>query len=312
MSGIKNIINLKMKKSSVIFLLSVFLWSASYAQNFEVAAGVGYAYYYGDLNVKNLGNSPFTLLGEGVNTKNFKLSFSLGGRYYFPSIFSVGLNYYHMNLAGADSDNNATPASDANTWGRQVRNLSFHTSVNAGFLDLQIEPLRNRKRWEKRKLLVSPYIGGGIGFFQFNPKTMLGDKEVELQPLGTEGQGMPGYAQKYRLVDIMIPINAGLKVYFPSRKVSVALDFNYNHTFTDYIDDVSTVYPNPVDYQNAYQVTNPSLYTLVTALSDRGLNPHAVGEVRGHQNYDFFLTGQLKVGFIIGGVAKRYYDCCTF
>lgn len=311
MNGIKNKINLKMKKSNVIFLLSLFIWSASSSQNFEVSAGVGYAYYYGDLNIKNLGNSPFTFLGEGVNTKNFKLSFSLGARYYFPSIFSVGLNYYHMNLAGADSDNNVTdPASDA--WGRQVRNLSFHTSVNSGFLDLQIEPLRTRKKWENRKLLVSPYIGGGIGFFQFNPKTMLGDKEVELQPLGTEGQGMPGYAQKYRLVDIMIPFNAGLKVYFPSRKVSVALDFNYNHTFTDYIDDVSTVYPNFADFQTAYQVADPAKYNLVTALSDRGLIQHAVGEIRGHQNYDFFLTGQLKFGFILGGVAKRYYDCCTF
>jgi hypothetical protein len=38
-----------MKKSSVIFFLTAFLWTASNAQNFEVSAGIGYAYYYGDL-----------------------------------------------------------------------------------------------------------------------------------------------------------------------------------------------------------------------------------------------------------------------
>jgi hypothetical protein len=300
-----------MKKNITVFILAILSCGIANAQNFEVSAGAGYSYYYGDLNTKNLGNSPLTFLGEGLNTKNFKLSLSLGARYYLPKIVSIGLSFYHMNLAGADSDNNTTdPASDA--WGRQLRNLSFHTAVNAGFLDLQLEPFRNKKNWAKKKLLISPYLGGGIGFFQFNPKTMIGANEIELQPLGTEGQGLPGYSQKYRLVDVMIPVNAGLKLYFPSRKVSVALDFNYNHTFTDYIDDVSTVFPNPADFQSAYQVLEPAKYNLVKALSDRGLIQHAVGEKRGSQNYDFFLTGQLKFGFIIGGVAGRYYECSSF
>lgn len=304
---------LRMKNQvKILILIVLYATTSTYAQSTEIIAGVGYAYYYGDLNVKNLGNSPVTFLGEGLDMKNFKLSFSLGARYHFPSMFSVGLNYYHMNLAGADSDNDVTdPNTDA--WGRKNRNLSFHTAVNAGFLDLMIEPLRTRKRWDKRKLLVSPFIGGGIGFFQFNPKTKLGDQEVDLQPLGTEGQGMVGYAQKYRLVDIIIPLNAGVKVYMPSRKVSIALDFNYNHTFTDYIDDVSGVYANPLDFQTAYQSSDPAKYQLVTALSDRGLyHGHAAGEVRGHRNYDFFLTGQIKFGFILGGTARRYYDCFSF
>ena len=297
-------------------LILVILWfflaiPLSYGQNMEVSAGVGYAYYYGDLNIKNLEGSPLALFGEGLNMKNFKLSFSLATRYYFPSIFSVGLNYYHLNLCGYDSDNNVTdPTNEA--WGRQVRNLSFHTAVNEVFTDLQIEPFRNKKSWGKKNLLLSPYLGGGIGFFQFNPKTMYNGQEVALQPLGTEGQGLSGYAPKYRLVDITIPINAGIKVYFPSRRVSLALDFNYNHTFTDYIDDVSTVYPKRIDLQNAYQVSNPVKYNLVIALSDRGIHPHADGEIRGRANYDFFLTGQLKFSYILSNNAIRYKECSTF
>jgi len=300
-----------MKKNIILAIFTLWAGFAS-SQNLELSCGVGYAYYYGDLNTSNLKSSPVTLLGESLNMKNFKLSFSLGARHYFPKIFSIGLNYYHLNLAGYDSDNEAAadPASDA--YGRQVRNLSFFSAVNTGFLDLQIEPLRTKKSWDSRKLLFSPYLGFGVGFFQFNPKTMYNGAEVELQPLGTEGQGLPGYANKYRLVDIIIPLNAGLKVYFPSRRVSLALDFNYNHTFTDYIDDVSTVYPNQLDIQAAYQVPNPAKYDLITALSDRGLSKHASGEIRGHDNYDFFLTGQIKFGYILNtGGGRRYYDCYT-
>lgn len=280
------------------------------AQNMELSLGAGYAYYYGDLNIKNMDKSATSILGEGLDMKNFKLSVSAGARYYFPTIISLGLNFYHMNLSGYDSDNNATdPASEG--WGRQIRNLSFHTTVNAGFLDFQIEPFRTARAWGRHRLLVSPYVSTGIGFFQFNPKTMLNGQEVELQPLGTEGQGLPGYAKKYRLVDILIPVNVGFKVYMPSRRVSVALDFNYNHTFTDYIDDVSTVYPDPLDYQNAYQISDPTKYNLLTELSDRGLNPHAVGEKRGSTNYDFFMTGQIKFSYILFGTGRRYYDCAT-
>lgn len=290
------------------FLLNLEVQSTS-AQNLELSAGVGYAYYYGDLNTKNLEASAINVFGEGLNLKNFKLSYSVGSRYYMPKMFSIGINFYHLYLSGYDSDNNISDPTNID-YGRQIRNLSFHTAVNAGFLDFQFEPLRTPKTWGSYKMIFSPYLGAGIGFFQFNPKAMYNGQEVALQPLGTEGQGLPGYAPKYRLVDIMIPVNAGLKVYFPSRRVSLAVDFNYNYTFTDYIDDVSTVYPNPIDIQNAYQTTNPALYNLVTAMSDRGLNPHAPGEKRGTTNADFFLTGQLKFGYLLDVTkGSRYYDC---
>lgn len=288
-----------------IILVLFILAQALRAQNIEVSVGAGYAYYYGDLNIKNQKRTAFAVFGEGMDPKNFKLSVSVGTRYYFPKIFSLGVNFYHMNLSGYDSDNSTIDDGG----GRRIRNLSFHTTVNSGFLDVQIEPLRTPKSWGRHSLLVSPYIGGGIGFFRFNPKTMYNGAEVELQPLGTEGQGLPGYAKKYRLVELVLPVNIGLKVYLPSRRVAVALDLNYNHTFTDYIDDVSTVYPNPVDYQNQYQATNPETYNLVTALSDRGINPHAVAEKRGSPNYDFFMTGQIKFSYILDGIPSRYYDC---
>lgn len=279
-----------------------------FGQSHELNFGSGFAYYYGDLNTVN-SSGITTVFGESFNTKNFKLSFSLGYRYNFKSIFSLGLNFYHMNLAGYDSDNeSATPADEG--YSRKLRNLSFFTKVNQGFVDLKIEPFRTQKRWVEQKFLVSPYIGGGIGLFQFNPKTMYNGAEVELQPLGTEGQGLPGYKEKYKLSELVIPVSLGVKFYMPKRKFAINLDFNYNHTFTDYIDDVSTVYADPADFQAAYQTSDPNKYALVTALSDRGLIQHAVGETRGHENYDFFLTGQIKFCFLIDDLigGANYYQ----
>ena len=132
-----------MKKNAIIVLFLA-LVSNIFSQNMEISGGVGYAYYYGDLNTTNLKNSPTTLFGEGLDMKNFKFSFSLGARHFFPKIFSIGLNCYHLNLAGYDSDNGIKdPSSEA--YGRYVRNLSFFTAVNGGFLDLQIEQFRNKK-----------------------------------------------------------------------------------------------------------------------------------------------------------------------
>lgn len=297
-----------MRKSALLLL-----WIISgglYSQSQELNLGLGFAYYYGDLNTSNLENSPLTLFGESLDMKNFKLSYSLAYRYNFKNRFSLGVNFYHLYLSGYDSDNLTTSPSDVSYY-RKIRNLSFHTAVNQCFVDLRVEPFRTEKKWLSKKMLLSPYVGAGIGFFQFNPKAIYNGQEVELQPLGTEGQGLPGYASKYRLVELAIPVNMGLKVYFPSRRVALALDFAYNHTFTDYIDDVSTVYPDPVDFQTAY-AADPVKYNLAIALADPGLIQHAVGEIRGHENKDFFLTGQLKFIFVIPNLSSNYYGCYQY
>lgn len=285
-----------------------------YAQFQEINAGVGYAYYYGDLNVTKSSSSAFSLFSEGVNTKNFKMSYSLGYRYNFKNYFSVGLNFYHLYLCGYDSDNDATNNPADGAYQRRFRNLSFHTAVNEGFVDFRFEPLRTDKRWSKKSLHVSPYVGGGIGFFKFNPKTMYNGQEIELQPLGTEGQGLAGYGQKYSLFQMVVPISAGVKITPSNRRYSISLDFNYNFTFTDYLDDVSTVYAKQSDFQAAYQTADPSKYALVSALADRSAAKNAPGDKRGgSQNDDFFLTGQIKFSYYLSNTSKdSYYKCCSF
>lgn len=301
-----------MKKIMLLVVFSVFILGNTKAQFQELNAGVGFSYYYGDLNIANTSQS-IALFGDFFDAKNFKMSYSLGYRYNFEQRFSLGLNLYHMYVSGYDSDNKTTETSGS-AYYRKIRNLSFHSTINEGFIDLRFEPFRTTKNWAKNKFHISPYVGGGIGLFMFNPKTFTNSgQEVELQPLGTEGQGIAGYADPYSLLQFTIPLNAGIRFTPKSRNFSLNLDFNYNHTFTDYIDDVSTTYADINDLQSAYQTTNPSVYALVSELYDRRATEFKSPDIRGKSNHDdFFMTGQVKFSYYFNKVSSEYYKCCDF
>lgn len=297
-----------------ILIFSVLVYSNTvFGQFQEITAGVGYAYYFGDLNIAN-SNRAFAVIGDQLDFQNFKMSYSLGYRYSFNNYFSVGLNFYHLYLSGYDSDNNA-PVPNDGAYARKIRNLSFHTAVNEAFFDIRLEPFRTVKKWNKNKLHISPYVGFGVGFFTFNPKAFNNaGKEIELQPLGTEGQGMNGYESKYSLFQLTIPVNAGIRFTPKSRQYSISFDFNYNHTFTDYIDDVSNTYAKPTDFANTYQLNNPALYNTLLEMNDRRPVAYQQPDIRGNKNdNDFFITGQLKFSyFLFNQSVNTYYKCCDF
>ena len=97
------------------------------------------------------------------------------------------------------------------------------------------------------KYFYSPYIFAGLSLFSFNPKAELEDTWYDLHPLGTEGQGTIYYydRKKYSLAQLAIPFGGGIKVDI-TEKINAALEWGVRKTFTDYIDDVSTVYADPV------------------------------------------------------------------
>ena len=93
---------------------------------------------------------------------------------------------------------------------------------------------------------------GGIGVFKFNPQAQLNGTWYDLQPLGTEGQGLGalGYdnyaADKYALIQICLPFGIGYR-YKLNSHMDLAFEIGWRKTFTDYLDDVSTVYAQPDD-----------------------------------------------------------------
>ena len=76
---------------------------------------------------------------------------------------------------------------------------------------------------------------------------MLNGSWYELQPLGTEGQGTKAYPglTPYKLTQFGVPFGIGAKISL-SKILCVGLEWGMRKTYTDYLDDVSTTYPDPV------------------------------------------------------------------
>ncbi|MEO8734182.1 MAG: hypothetical protein ABI373_07615, partial [Flavobacteriales bacterium] len=50
------------------------------------------------------------------------------------------------------------------------------------------------------------YLFAGVGAFHFNPQAQYKGNWVDLRPLGTEGQGLPGGPVEYSLTGVCIPM----------------------------------------------------------------------------------------------------------
>ena len=162
-------------RKGVLFLLFILNLNL-FGQTHEIGGGMGFAYYFGDLNIVNHHRHPFTFITESFNPKNYKMAYSLSYRYNFLNQFSLGAHFNHLYLSGYDSDNKSKQIYDEE-WTRLVRNLSFHTAVNSLSFDVRYEYFRTEDAWgtnynsEYNYWIVSPYAAAGLGIFSFNPKT---------------------------------------------------------------------------------------------------------------------------------------------
>ena len=206
--------NLKHLSSCIVFFI---FCSALSAQQLGVQISPGIINYGGDLQSKayTFQNARFSIAADVMYSIN---KFSLRG----------GITYGTIK----GDDFSSTIFKD--------RNLSFFTNITDANLCLQYDIFlmdENRK--------FTPYIFAGIGVFHFNPYTYYNAQKVYLQPLGTEGQGLSIYPDKkiYSLTQFQDPYGIGFK-YRISSQVLIGLEFNSRFLFTDYLDDVSTNYPD--------------------------------------------------------------------
>ena len=130
------------------------------------------------------------------------------------------------------------------------RNLSFYTSINEASISMEASLLDlSTKRF-------TPYVFGSILAYHFNPWALDKDgKKVYLQPLGTEGQGLPDYPKQnpYRLTQFAVGFGGGAR-YAINDNMNIGVEFTQRKTFTDYLDDVSSIY---VDQNTLLQARGP-------------------------------------------------------
>lgn len=190
---------------------------------------------------------------------------------------------------------------------RKNRNSNFRTKIKEMMLLAEIYPttlIENDP--EDTWLKLRPYVVAGIGVFKFNPQGQLNANTwVDLQPLHTEGQGFPQYADRkpYKLTQINLPVGAGVK-YFLTENTHVSLEVLHRILRTDYLDDVSTEYINPADFTGNIP---DNLVDIARAMANKSIGGiYKPGDKRGTKtNNDAYYTFNIKVGFRLGN-GDRY------
>ena len=210
----------------------------------EVGIFLGGSYYIGDLNQKHL--NEFTKPAGGL---------------VFRYNFNKRLSARATALYGIVEAHDSYSASAA----QKQRNLAFKSNIIEGAAVLEFNFLEYEIGNENRKF--SPYIFGGIAGFNFKPTGDYGGTWVALQPLGTEGQGLPDGAskKKYKLTQISLPFGVGVKANL-AESIGLSLEWGMRKTFTDYLDDVSKTYYDPAAITVAHGVpagvlSDPSIGT---------------------------------------------------
>ena len=179
------------------------------------------------------------------------------------------------------------------------RNLSFFTSIKEAYAGLELTVLDMSTRH------FTPYVYGGFSIFHFNPWTY--DKngvKTYLHPLSTEGQGLSQFPKQhpYKLTDLALAFGGGVKFKL-SDCINIGIDFSQRKTFTDYLDDLSSIY---VDKNILLQAKGPKAVELAYRGDELPGGPQtypAHGEQRGTPSemdwyYFFGATIEVKLNCI--------------
>lgn len=271
-------------------------------KSYEAGLLFGGSAYSGDL-------SP-----EATNWSTGKVHPALGVffRYNANRYFSARLNAAYATISGTDAESKDP--------GRFNRNLSFESDIfelgvtgELYIFGYQAQGLQKR---------FSPYIFGGVSVFKFNPKANYQGQNIALQPLGTEGQGIEGYGEPYKLTQVAVPFGAGFK-FAISERLNIGAEVGVRRTFTDYLDDVSGTYADFDDLQqengNLAVALSSRTGELENPIDDPILRP-AAGSQRGNPAVDdWYAIGGLTLSYTFyprsglgRGSNKKDFGCPKF
>jgi hypothetical protein len=257
-------------KNSII--LFVFLFCTSFGlqaqRGWEAGGWIGVSHYFGDIN------SSFNLKSPG-------LAAGVNGRYNFNNRLCAKLSANYGSVSANDQDSKSSY--------EQNRNLNFKSTIfdGTGQFEFNFLPYDHGSSLN----FYTPYLFVGLSVFYFNPTTEYKGETYELRDLGTEGQFR---GEEYFSLQGALAYGAGLKLDL-SYEWSLNIEISARRLFTDYLDDVSTVYPDLDDLDSLRG-------QIAVALADRtidditgGQEGRQRGDSNNNDNYAFF------------GVSLMYY-----
>jgi len=273
----------------------------------EVVMGLGASNFLGDLGGLNKVGTHYSYADlELVLTRP---TGSIGYRYRLNKRFASRTDFSYL-LVGGNDKLTQEPF-------RHNRNLHFKSNVFefATNIEVSLSFDRHGNRYHIKKTMMRRYkayssyyyVFVGIGAFYFNPKAQYGGNWYALQKLSTEGQGLPGGARKYKRISFSVPMGIGARFKLNS-KWTVGLEYNFRKSFTDYIDDCSSVYYDPVLLLKnkgpvAVALADPSLGLITGATLP---NADGTGAQRGNtRDKDSYMNLEIKVGYVLNSRKRR-------
>lgn len=261
----------------------------------ELGAMVGVSTYKGDVS-------------PGSIWKSFGQSHAAYGgfvRYNVNNFIAAKFNVYHGKISGDDAESTIEE--------RRVRNLNFRSNILEFGLNVEYNILGYQAYNLER--VFSPYVFAGVALYRYNPEAFFDNRWIELQPQGTEGQGLASLPERefYSLTNVSIPFGVGVK-YAINDKWNLGLEIGARASLTDYLDDVSTTYVDQAELMAARGET-------AVALSNRSGLAVEPGDGRGDPTEDdwYFIIGlTISYNFADNGLVgsrgknRRRQGCQTF
>ncbi|MFQ5448624.1 MAG: DUF6089 family protein [Saprospiraceae bacterium] len=275
-----------MRSNLLIIVCCLLFWQASKSQSLEVGGFFGISGYSGELQV-----------GQ-VDLLEIHPAFGAHLTYRPSRTLAMKFSLMKGKISGDDAN---YPTIEF----RRNRNLSFRSKVYEASMLLELNFLNFGTADSPR---ASTFLFSGVSGFYFNPQAYYQNQWVDLQPLGTEGQGIhqvgPG---RYNRFQLAIPVGIGFNV-FTTEQSSVGLRLGIRKTFTDYLDDIGSNYPN----LEVLQTVNPTAAALsfrgAEVTGDAGVNPS--GAKRGNPGNDVYFFGGVSFSIVISK-AKTSVDRLT-
>lgn len=239
----------------------------------DIGIFLGGSYYIGDLNPRG----------------HFALTQPAGGIFY-----RFNYNYRFAFRGGVNIGKVMADDSQSDNIDQLERNFNFKSNIYELYAMSEFNFIEYKIGHSK--YYFTPYVYLGISAFYFNPQGSINDQWVNLRKLSTEGQKTsqnPGQKQ-YSLFQPAIPFGIGIKLNV-AKSFGIGFEWGPRKTFTDYIDDVSNKYVDPLILAAEKGAT-------AGLMSNRSLNAidyiNNTGKLRGNPNTkDWYFFYGLTISY---------------
>jgi len=224
---------LKSSNKYSLLILLIFLgmtpglvYSQKFLKHSEIGFWLGGAHYMGDLN------EDFRFFRVVRPAAGFLYQHNPHERWCWRSTLSAGRVYANDKFSPKSA--------------YRSRNLHFRSDL----IELSTQVVFNFLPYEIGKIQegyifpFSPYMFFGLGLFYANPQAEFQGNWVYLKKYDTEGQGTSSYGRKeYSIIQMSVPFGFGVKAGI-NQKWGIGFEWGFRRTFYDYLDDVSSTYPD--------------------------------------------------------------------